>query len=288
MRLDIKNNASLAICNIKSICKYTTYGNTDSFIYNNLPGCDSKYEIFLRCPNPDDLDGDGVLNSIEDTDGTDSNDGCSFLEANQDSNLISVLWEEADCDNDGILNGTELTNGSNPRNQDTDGDGVLDGVDANPIDPCIPLQDSDYVDYDATSLTWQRSDCDGDDVLNGDELVAGTNPYYNEPFHADSEVPNSWAEQRIDFSGNSPRSIAIDGNIVAVGRFGSPSGLVKLYEKNLEGIWEEVQTLVPDSPNVRFGEAVALSGNTLFVGQPYKSESAPDTVIIYEKGNDGV
>ena len=124
--------------------------------------------------------------------------------------------------------------------------------------------------------------------MNGDELTAGTNPYYNEPFHADSEIPDSWAEQRIDFLGHSIRSIAIDGNTVAVGRFGSPSGIVNLYEKNTEGIGEEVQTLVPDSPHIRFGTAVAISGNTLFVGQPYKSESTPDTVIIYEKGNDGV
>ncbi|GAB5474322.1 MAG: hypothetical protein Mars2KO_24210 [Maribacter sp.] len=285
--LRIQFNPMLSECSEKSICNFIRSNDRVSILLNNN-GCKTKWEILDRCPNPDDIDGDGVLNSIEVTDGTNPNDGCSYLEVHQDSNLISVVWEEADCDNDGILNGTELSNGSNPRKQDTDGDGVSDGEDSNPIDACIPFQNSNYVGYDAASLVWQGYDCDGDGFLNGDELISGTNPYYDEAFHADSEIPDPWAEQRVDFSGNTPRSIATDGTTVAVGRYGAPSGLVKLYEKNNEGIWEEVQTLIPDSPNIRYGAAVALSGNTLFVGQPYKSESLPDAVIIYEKGNDGV
>lgn len=285
--LRIQFNPMLSECSEKSICNFIKTNDRVSILLNNN-GCKTKWEILDRCPNPDDLDGDGVLNSVEATDGTDPDDGCSYLEVHQDSDLISITWEEADCDNDGILNGTELSNGSNPRNQDTDGDGVLDGDDSNAVDACIPFQTSDYIGYDATSTIWRGYDCDGDEILNGDELTAGTNPYFNEAFHADSEIPNSWTEQRSDFSGNSPQSIAVDGTTVAVGRFGSPSGLVKIYEKNAEGIWEEAQTLIPDSPNIRYGKAVALSGNTLFVGQPYKSESAPDKVIIYEKGNDGI
>ncbi len=286
VRLGIKNNASLAACNIKSICKFTTYANTDSFIYNNLPGCDSKYEIYLRCPNPDDLDGDGVLNSIEEVDGTDINDGCSYFEANQDADLISVLWEEADCDNDGIPNGTELTNGSNPRNEDSDGDGVLDSEDQSPTDACIPAQNQDYIGYDANNEIWQSFDCDGDDVQNGAELIAGTNPYYNESFYSDSTYPETFYKQEIETNGRA-NAIATNGTTVAVGRTTSVTGVVEIYEKDTSGIWQETQVISPTTLSPRFGWKLALTANTLFVTQPYADENQSDVLFIYQKNQSG-
>ena len=64
---------------------------------------------------------------------------------------------------------------------DTDGDGILDfdeindGTDQN--DPCSPVQDEGYGDYDATNSIWAAADCDGDGVTNGDEATNGTDPY---------------------------------------------------------------------------------------------------------------
>lgn len=285
----IKNNASLADCNIQSICNFTRYGNTNSFIYNNLPGCDSKYEIYLRCPNPDDLDGDGILNTVEVTDNTDPEDGCSYLESSQDLDLISVLWEEVDCDNDGILNGTELTNGSNPRSEDSDGDGVLDGDDSNPTDPCLPLQEKDYIGYDATNSIWQGYDCDLDGILNGDELTAGTNPYFNESFYTDSTYPTTFSEQQIETNG-SARSIATNGTTVAVGRKWGSITKVEIYTKNENSIWVKTQEIYPSSNqgSDKFGWTIAMNENTLFIARPFGIENQPDTVFIYEKDNNGI
>ena len=152
-----------------------------------------------------DTDGDGVLDTQEATDGTDPNDQCDFILANQ-SVTPSAAWSTADCDGDGIDNDTEvntdstdplddcdsvggtplgtsdcdadgLTNadeataGTDPDNPDSDGDGVLDGQEVN-VDGTDPLDDCDSVG--GTPLG--TSDCDGDGVTNAQEATDGTDP----------------------------------------------------------------------------------------------------------------
>ena len=282
--LRIQYNPELSECSEKSICNFIKTNDRVSINMNNN-GCKTKWEILDRCANPEDFDGDGVLNSIEDTDGTDPDDGCSYVTANQDSALISVLWEEADCDNDGILNGVELTNGTNPKIDDTDGDGVLDGNDSNPIDACIPFQNKAYTGYDSSSAIWQNNDCDGDTVSNGDEITAGTNPYSNELLYTDSTYPDTFAEQRIETVGGEAKSIATNGTTVVAGIRSATSSKVEIYAKNSSGVWEKNQELTSPkaSGTTRFGQALALSENTLIVSQPYDDENLPDTVFIYQK-----
>jgi uncharacterized repeat protein (TIGR01451 family)/gliding motility-associated-like protein len=156
-------------------------------------GYDSNNSIWSTA----DCDGDGVDNGTEDTNGTDpynedtDGDGVSDatdtdaldpcspsqspLYTGYDSN--NSIWSSADCDGDGIANGTEFTNGTDPYNEDTDGDGVNDDIDTNPFDPCSPSQSAGYTGYDSTNAIWSAADCDGDGATNGTEVINGTDPY---------------------------------------------------------------------------------------------------------------
>ncbi|WP_040474087.1 thrombospondin type 3 repeat-containing protein, partial [Flavobacterium frigoris] len=62
-----------------------------------------------------DSDGDGVLDTVEKTDGTNPNDNCSLVIASQ-TLAPNAAWNAADCDSDGVTNGQEITNGTNPLN----------------------------------------------------------------------------------------------------------------------------------------------------------------------------
>ena len=94
-----------------------------------------------------------------------------------DDNCNGQIDEEPtlDCDNDGLNLQQELTAGTDPLNPDTDGDGVLDGVESsdstNPLDPCSLLIASQTV---TPSTAWNNLDCDGDGTPNGEET--GTDP----------------------------------------------------------------------------------------------------------------
>ena len=76
--------------------------------------------------NPD-TDGDGVLDGIEVTDGTDPLDACDYISAHI-TQVQKDTWLDADCDEDGLTNEKEKELGTDPKNSDTDGDGVIDGT----------------------------------------------------------------------------------------------------------------------------------------------------------------
>ncbi|MDF4204971.1 Ig-like domain-containing protein [Maribacter sp. SA7] len=144
-----------------------------------------------------DCDGDGVTNGTEATNGTDpyntDTDGDGVAD-NTDSDALdpcdpiqasgytgydasNAIWAAADCDGDGVINSTEVTNGTDPYSTDTDGDGVPDNTDTDPLDPCDPAQVAGYTGYDASNAIWAAADCDGDNVTNGTEDTFGTDPY---------------------------------------------------------------------------------------------------------------
>jgi gliding motility-associated-like protein len=122
---------------------------------------------------PPDADGDGVSDAQETSDGTDSNDGCSYKVASQ-TGTTSSAWNSADCDDDGLLNGEEktgvddpasatvVTAASSPLSDDSDGDGLLDALDPNPL-VATALND----DFDAVPLKAMKYNI----LLNDDFLV---------------------------------------------------------------------------------------------------------------------
>jgi len=172
-------------------------------------------------PLDPDTDGDGVTDSDEAADGTDPNNPCEFVAANQ-TVTVEVSWNALDCDNDGLTNGEEATgvdnpstpanpggNTSNPLDPDTDGDGVTDGGEAvdgtNPNQPC---------DFDVASVTltpdvaWSNGDCDNDGLTNGEEATGVDNP--STPADPDGDITNP-LDPDTDGDGVTDGQEALDG-----------------------------------------------------------------------------
>ncbi|WP_298488347.1 hypothetical protein, partial [uncultured Maribacter sp.] len=140
---------------------------------------DSATETPSTSWNTADCDGDGIDNQTEIANNTDTQEPCDPTQTTGYTgyDASNAIWATADCDGDGVTNGTEDTNGTDPYNTDTDGDGVPDNTDINPLDPCSPTQAAGYTGYDATNITWANADCDADGVDNGMEDTNGTDPY---------------------------------------------------------------------------------------------------------------
>ncbi len=89
---------------------------------------------------------------------------------------------DADYDNDGLTNSQEKDIGSDPRNPDTDGDGLSDGeeVEVYRTSPLKPDTDGDNLtDYDEV-ITYHTNptlaDSDSDNLRDGEELARKTDP----------------------------------------------------------------------------------------------------------------
>jgi len=108
----------------------------------------------------------------------------------------SLDGDLCDQDNDGLTNIQEINDfKTDPKNPDTDGDGLLDGYDealvdntSNPLDPCDPSQSAGYRDYNNSNSIWQSADCDLDGYLNGteDNISLAPNNYLSDPYDASS------------------------------------------------------------------------------------------------------
>jgi len=109
--------------------------------------------------DPDDTDGDSVKNIIEEIDGTNPNDPCSYEHNRFNYANTTQAWRDLDCDDDGVTNGKEL---------DPDGDGVVGANQTDPRQPCDFKQNNQV--YSTTSTAWRTWDCDFDGVTNGDEI----------------------------------------------------------------------------------------------------------------------
>jgi len=145
--------------------------------------------------NCQDVDGDGISDCVEVTNGTDPSNPCDFIPSSQ-TVTPTTDWNNRDCDGDGVTNGDEIADATNPLdscdlllasqtvtpttdwdNLDCDGDGVTNGDEVtdttDPLDPCDFNTDSVTV---AQSGDYLVADCDGDGVTNGDEATDQTDP----------------------------------------------------------------------------------------------------------------
>lgn len=107
-----------------------------------------KYNIYTAPHLIWDTDGDGVVQFL---------DNCTGVSNSNQNNYDGDAHGDAcdiDQDNDGVWNPDELAQGSDPLNPDTDGDGMDDGEDPDPL----------------------VSDLDRDGVGDDEEIAAGTDP----------------------------------------------------------------------------------------------------------------
>ncbi|WP_276167611.1 gliding motility-associated C-terminal domain-containing protein [Zobellia alginiliquefaciens] len=116
-----------------------------------------------------DSDGDMILDCNEIIDGTDPFDDCDSING--------TPLPISDCDNDNLSEEEETLLGTDPKNPDTDGDGVIDGQEV--TDNTDPLDSCDFVIENQTlapSRIWNMEDCDMDDLTNAQEIDRGTDP----------------------------------------------------------------------------------------------------------------
>lgn len=153
-----------------------------------------------------DADGDGLPNSWENTNGTDS----VTPDASQDPDL------------DGLTNLQEYIRNTDPQDPDTDGGGKNDGDEVNQgLNPLDPSDDDkcsgadcpeDDVDYDDERHSPQapsdgRGDSDGDGISDVDEKKLGTDP--NNP---DSDGDGIADPAEIELYRTNPNSKDSDGD----------------------------------------------------------------------------
>ncbi len=198
-----------------------------------------------------DTDGDGLTDAMEDangnnifdpgetdpfnadTDGGGESDGAEV--AGKRNPLEKTDDMTYDADGDGWVNGIEIARRTDPNNSDTDSDGILDPVDAFPLDSRF------HTDVNSNNLPdeWEEStglsksvatpttvdDPDGDGLTNAEEFARGTNPlkadtdhdgiddktemeqngdpkenaclHYGPEISAFSDIKNHWAEKVV-------------------------------------------------------------------------------------------
>ncbi|MCB9834637.1 hypothetical protein H6792_01225 [Candidatus Nomurabacteria bacterium] len=133
---DLSGYTFADISDLITVVQHIQYDPLAAGVTTSLPTVTITYDD-SACP-PADTDGDGISDDQEMADGSDYMDACS-------PNPYAL--PDGDCDNDGLSNGQEDANSNglydqgtetDPTNPDTDGDGVVDGVDDYALDPCMP------------------------------------------------------------------------------------------------------------------------------------------------------
>ncbi len=104
--------------------------------------------------------------------------------------LTTIYWQVVPVNAAGEATGCSIYSFTTmDTTADNDGDGVANGVEADPNadgdpadatdinNPCDPVQAPGYVGYDSTNAVWLAADCDGDGQTNEVEFNGGSDPY---------------------------------------------------------------------------------------------------------------
>lgn len=159
-------------------------------------------------PN-DDPDGDGLLNSEEDTFGTDRRNPDSDADLLSDGEEVHHYLSGPtvlDTDADGLYDGDEVIRvGSDPIKPDTDGDGLTDKREVDEVFTNALDDDTDHDDYgdyqEVVNGTDPRvQDTDGDGIAEGQEVTQ----YFTNPLVYDSDGDGFGDGDEVYYYGTDP------------------------------------------------------------------------------------
>jgi hypothetical protein len=199
----------------------------------NLPDTDldglndgDEVNIYPTDPLKTDSDKDGLNDGdeinkhhtnplISDTDGGGSNDGLEVI--TDSTNPLNPSDDLAgDNDGDGLTNGQEKSLGTDPYNQDTDSDNLIDPIDKNYANPLIRDTDGDKLidgdEYHLYKTNAKLSDTDSDGLSDFDEVYTyQTNPLVydmdNDGYSDGYEVQHSSSPTVYNANSCSPQTI---------------------------------------------------------------------------------
>ncbi len=177
---------------------------------------DSEDEFPYDSSEWTDTDGDGTGNNA---DIDDDNDGqldvheiaCGSDPLDENDSSLDTDGDllpncvDPDDDNDGLTDEYESSIGTNPLLVDTDNDGVLDAIEVddqtNPLDACSLIVN--HQTEEVGTQAWEISDCDGDGLLNVNEVgIASTSRSVNlEIWDTDNDGVPNYLDQDDDGDG---------------------------------------------------------------------------------------
>jgi hypothetical protein len=213
--------------------------------------------------NPDDdLDGDGLTNYAEEIIGTDPNnqdsdgDGLSdgdeiwmfYNPTMQDTDLNGILDGDEDYDMDGLSNLQEIVNGTCPWAEDSDFDGI-----------------NDYEELFVFGTDPNNEDTDGDSILDGDEIALGLDPTsVSTNGTLDIEKTNSFVFEAVDkqLSGfntdDQPFEFSFD-----ISASGLVDKYIKVIETGYKYAIEDNSTILGKSPEIIYNDQYAIESVTV-------------------------
>ena len=134
-----------------------------------------------------DTDADGYTDLLESDVGSDPKDENS--KPPLPVTFLSARFDGIDDDYDGLSNEDEREEGTDPEQRDSDGDGVLDGIEVlGQFDPKDPNSRPNETDGDGLSNQYEAeiginpksADSDGDSLRDDLEIIIGSNPLHND------------------------------------------------------------------------------------------------------------